>query len=63
MKTHNRVIIFVLLFLIFVGLPYISGCAQPLPKSLSPHSLADWLAKIIQYWIDLIKHLLMQIKI
>jgi len=63
MKKHHRVIIFVLLFLIFVGLPYISGYARPLPESLDPHALADWLAKIIQYWIDLIKHLLGKIKI
>lgn len=63
MKNMHKIIILVLLLFIFVGLPCISEYAPPLPKSLDPHVLAYWLAKIIQYWIDLIKHLLIQIKI
>jgi len=62
MKLKSGLTIFILLLLIFLGLPILSGNAWLLPESLDPRAVADWLGKILRYWIDFMRYLLKQVK-
>jgi hypothetical protein len=58
-KTFLLIIIVAIIF----TLPILSGKAAAIPKSLEPTLLAEWLSRIANYWIDLAKEFIKQLKL
>jgi hypothetical protein len=53
----------ILVATLLLALPVLSGRATAMPNSLEPTAIAIWLSHIIQYWIDLVKELIIQVKL
>jgi len=53
----------ILIAILLLALPVLSGRATAVPKSLEPTAIAVWLSHIVQYWIDLVKEFIRQVRL
>jgi hypothetical protein len=61
--SKTEAFLIILAILLFIGLPIASGRASAAPESLEPTAIAVWLSRIIQYWIDLVKEFIKQLRL
>jgi len=53
-------IIFILLIIVFFGLPILSNNIK-LPRNFSSSELGDFIGSILRYWLDLFVHALQKL--